>query len=112
MHAGLGQRVHLLGSRALTTGNDGARVTHPPTRWSRLSRDKSNHRLPELAGDERRRFLFGRAADLANHDDGLGVRIRVEEAKSVDEARADQRISANPDTGRLPHLLLRQLMDG
>ena len=61
--------------------------------------------------DERGGFLLGRAADLADHDHRFGVGIGREQPQRVDEAGADQRIAADADAGRLPHALLRQLVD-
>ena len=53
--------------------------------------------------DERRRLLLLLAADLADEDDRLGVRVLVEEVEHVDEVRADDRVAADPDAGRLAH---------
>ena len=50
--------------------------------------------------------------DFADHDDGVGVGIRREETQCVDVARANQRIAADADAGRLPHPLPGELMNG
>ena len=111
VHAGLGQRVHLLGRRALAAGDDRAGVAHAASRRRGLAGDEADHRLLELALDEGGGFLLGRAADLADHDDGFGVGVGREQRQRVDEARADQRVAADADAGRLAHALPRQLVD-
>jgi hypothetical protein len=52
---------------------------------------RSNTRLPPA--QRFRRF--------ADHDDGFSCRIGREQRQRVDEARADQRVAANPDARRL-----------
>ncbi len=48
-----------------------------------------------------RRGFFRAAADLADHDDGVRIRILIEEPNGIREAGADDRVAADPDTGRL-----------
>ena len=50
VHAGLGQRVHLLRRRALAAGDDRAGVAHAASRRRGLAGDEADHRLLELAG--------------------------------------------------------------
>ena len=52
--------------------------------------------LDEIGG-----VLLGRAADLADHDDGLGRRIAEEHLQHVDEFRALDRVAADADRGGL-----------
>ena len=54
--------------------------------------------------------FFGGAADLADHEDGLGVGVVVEEPERVDEAGADDRVAADADAGRLADAELRELV--
>src|SRR5579862_5105287 len=54
--------------------------------------------------------FFGVAANLANHDHGLGLRIAIEQVERVDEIRADNRIPADADGGRLSNAALGELM--
>ena len=56
-------------------------------------------------------FFFGAAADLADHDDGVGVGIVAEQLQRVDVRRADQRIAADADAGRLAQPEPRELVD-
>ena len=52
--------------------------------------------------DEGGGFFFGRAADLAHHQDRFGLRDRPRTAcKQIDERRADDRIAAQADARRL-----------
>src|SRR5881392_1476746 len=56
--------------------------------------------------------LLGVAADFADHNDGVGVRIIVEKLDGVQERGADDGITADADAGGLADAELRQLMDG
>ena len=56
------------------------------------------------------RFLFGRAADLAEHDHGLGLGVGLEQLEAVDEARAGNRVAADADARRDADALLGQLV--
>ena len=103
MHARFRQRVHLLRRRALPARDDGARVAHAASGRRGLPGDEADDRLLELLLDEGRRLLLRRAADLANHDHGVGVGVAGKQLQRIDEARADQRIAADADARRLPH---------
>ena len=50
-----------------------------------MSRDESDHRLLHMLFDVRRGGLFGIAADLADHDDGVRIGILIEEPDRIDE---------------------------
>src|SRR5881392_1090293 len=56
--------------------------------------------------------LLGVAADFADHNDGVGVRIIVEKLDGVEKRRADDGIAPDADAGGLADAELRQLMDG
>ena len=75
--------------------------------------DEADHRLLaaflRLAGEECRRFLLGRAADLADHDDRLRLRVGKEEIEYLDELGALHRIAADPDGRGLAEALVRGL---
>jgi hypothetical protein len=49
------------------------------------------------SSDELRRVLFGRAADLADHDDRLGGFVGQEQLEHVDELGALDRVAADAD---------------
>src|SRR5581483_2171741 len=57
-------------------------------------------------------LLLGRPADLADHDHGLGVRVGLEPAETVDEARARHRVAADAHAGGLTDARHRQLVEG
>src|SRR3546814_2799559 len=59
--------------------------------------------------EEIRRLLFGRAADLTDHDDTLGLGIGKEGIQAVDEVGAVHRVAADADAGRLPEARRRRL---
>ncbi len=42
------------------------------------------------------------AADLTDQDDGLGLRVGLEELQALEEAEAVHRVAAHADAGRLP----------
>jgi hypothetical protein len=109
---GLGQRLHLLGRRALTARDDGTRVSHSSPGRRGLAGDEAHHRLLELARDEGGRFLFGRPADLPDHDHGFRVVVGRKERQRVDEVGADEGVATDADARGLPHPLLGQLVDG
>jgi hypothetical protein len=48
-----------------------------------------------------RRSFLGVAADLADHDDALGLGVLQEQSEAVDEVGAVDRIAADADAGRL-----------
>ena len=51
--------------------------------------------------EERGAVLFGSPADLADHDDRLGLVVGEEHFEHFDKVRAVDRVAANPDAGRL-----------
>ena len=59
-----------------------------------------------LVGEELRGVLFGAAADLADHDDRLGLVVGEEHLEHVDELGALDRIAADADRGRLAETLV------
>ena len=81
----------LVGSGAGTAGDDGAGVTHAASGRRGLAGDESDDRLLHVLLDVCGRGLFGIAADFADHDDGVGIGIVIEEADGIDEVGADDR---------------------
>src|SRR6516225_97523 len=78
-------------------------MTHSPPRWGRAAGDKPDDRLfcPHCF-QKIGAVLLGAAADFADHDDCVGLVIGEKHLKDLDEARAVDRIAADPDTARLP----------
>src|SRR5690606_6813319 len=52
-----------------------------------------------------------RAADLADHNDRIRIRIVIEQLQNIDEFRALDRVAADADRGRLTDAAGRQLMN-
>src|SRR6185436_20291288 len=86
----------LLGGRSLSAGDDGARVTHAPPRGRGLTGNETDHRLLERRLDIRGGLLLGRAADFADHDDGLGIRVVGKQLQRVDVGGTDERVAPMP----------------
>ena len=94
VHAGGGQRRHLLGRRAFAAGDDRAGVAHAASGRRRLARDEADDRLLEVRLDPGGGLFLGAAADLADHDHGVGVRDR--RANSFSASMCDVPISGSP----------------
>src|SRR5262249_23755309 len=76
------------------------------------ARDVRDDRLADVVLDERGRGFFVAAADLADEDDALGLRIPLEELEHVDEIHAAHRIATNAHARALAELRVRGLEDG
>ncbi len=61
-----------------------------------LRRPRLASSIEELGG-----ILLGAAADLADHDDGLGRRVGKQHLQHIDELGALDRIAADADRGGL-----------
>ena len=57
-------------------------------------------------------FLFGRAANLADHDDTVRFRVIGKSLQAIDEVRAVEGVATYSYTGRLAETRDRRLMDG
>src|ERR1700733_5619462 len=88
-------------------------MAHAPPGRSRTAGDETNHRfLPatlSLVLEELRRVLLRRAADLANHHDGLGGLIGKEHLQHLDEVGAFDGIAADADRSGLAKTFLCSL---
>ena len=71
-----------------------------------------NHGFGHVFRDELGGFLFRSAADLADHDDGLGLRIVLEQTQAVDEIHPLDRVAADADAGALTQAHLGGLVNG
>src|SRR6266853_1471141 len=110
--AGGSHRGVLVLGCTLTAADDCACMTHAASRRSSLAGDETDDRLLHVGLDPFGGALFGAAADFADHNDGVGVRIIVEKLNGVEERGADNGIAADADASRLADAELRQLMDG
>src|ERR1700693_1201249 len=80
-------------------------MAHAPARRRGAAGDEADYRLLTpllgLVAQKLGGLLLGGAADLADHDDRLGLRIAEEELEHVDEFGALHRIAADADARRL-----------
>lgn len=83
------QRLCLITRRALATGNDRTRMTHPPTRRSGRTRNESNDRFRILSTlvvlfEVFRSFFFHGTTDFTDEDDTFRSGIVEEDFDDVD----------------------------
>jgi hypothetical protein len=92
-------------------------VAHRLALGSREARDVADDRLGHVVLDVGRGPLLGVAADLADHDDRLGLGVLLEGLEAVDVGGADDRVAADADAGgeaevpQLEHHLVGQVPD-
>ena len=87
-------------------------MAHAPSRRGGLAGDEADHGLLEFLLDVGRGFVLGRAADLADEDDGLGPGIVLEQPQKLDIFEPDDRVAPDADRGGLAQALLGHLLDG
>ena len=104
--------IHLGIRRIRLPGNNGAGMAHAASRGRRYARDKSDHRLAHVFLRPVRCIDFLRTADLANHDDGIGIRVLLESTQHGHKIGTVDRVTANTDRGRLSHSQRRHLLHG
>src|SRR5438552_13852544 len=98
--------------RALPAADDGSRMAHAASRRSGLPGDETDDRLLHVGLDPFRGALFGVAADFADQNNGVRVRIVVEKLDGVEKCRANDGIAADANARGLADAELRQLMHG
>ena len=90
-------------------------VAHAAARGRGAAGDEAGGGLPaallRLVLEELRGLLLGRAADLADHDDRLGLGVGEEPFQHVDVLRALDRVAADADAGRLAEAHVGGLLD-
>ena len=78
--------------------------------------DEADDRLAAANGvgvlEEISSILLGTAANLANHDDAVGVGVLGENLEAVDKVRAVEGVAANAHDERLAEACLGRLVDG
>ena len=93
--------------------DDRAGVAHPLALGRRPAGDERDLRdVGEVLGRPGRGLLLGRAADLADQHDRLGLGVRGEQLEDVEERRADDRVAADADAGRLAEAGVGHRLDG
>ena len=86
----------LLGLRgARRAGHDRAGVAHRLALGGGEAGDVADDRLGDVVLDVRRRALLGVAADLADHDDRVGLGVGLERREAVDVRGADDGVAAD-----------------
>lgn len=110
------QRVDLVLGTALAARNDGTSVAHATTRGRSETGDERDHRLgldalvvlQQVFGG----LLLSNSADLADHDDALGLGIAQEDLQAVDEVGAVEGVAADAHAQRLAQTDLGGLVHG
>src|SRR5690606_9495623 len=111
-HAGLLHRGELALRGARAARGDRAGVAHALALGRGRAGDEADHRLGHVLGDVLGRLFLGGAADLADHDDALGLLVRLEQLQAVDEVEAVDRVAADPDHGGLAEARVGGLLHG
>ena len=104
------ERRDFVRRRALAAGDDGTGMAHALARRRLTPCDEGGDGLVRhVLLDPLRRVLFGRAADLTDDEDGVGVGVVLKELERVDEVRALDGVAADADGGRLADACVREL---
>src|ERR1051326_337569 len=106
------KRLDFCRSRAFAAADDCARMAHATSGRSSRASDEARHRLFAILINPLGSFFFGRAADFADHNNTLRLRIGIEHFDDVQVRRAVHRIAANADAGGLTDASTRELSDG
>src|SRR5512133_1664846 len=109
--AALLQDRHLFGRGTLAAGDDRAGVTHALAGRGGDAGDVGCYRFGHVLFYEVSPFFLGGAADLADHDDCVGVGVGLEQAQDVQVVGAVDRVAADADAGGLAQAEAGQLPD-
>src|SRR3954468_19031184 len=91
-------------------GDDGTRIPHPPPLRRGLAGNEAYDRLRDPLADEGGRPLLVGAADLADHDNGVGIRIVLKGVETRDEIGANDRVSTDANAGALADTVSGELV--
>src|SRR5215217_511688 len=95
------ERLGLGGGGPRGSGDDRPRVAHGLAGRGGEARDVGEHGLGDVLTDVLGGLLLLVAADLAAHDDELGLIVLLEQRDDVDERRAHDRVAADADDRRV-----------
>src|SRR5690606_9411936 len=95
--------------RTFTTGNDRTGVAHAFAFGCGNASDETDYWFFHVVFDPACAHFFCVAADFANHDDCVCIRILIEHAQDVDVLQAGNRIATDTDHSRLPETEFSQL---
>ena len=100
---------NLFSSRALAAGNDGACMTHAFSWRCHASCDEACDRFLHVFMNPFGSFFFRIAADFADHEDCIRIRIFIIQLQSINEIRVLDRVTADADSTGLSDACIRQL---
>src|SRR5262249_15991450 len=110
--AGFFESGNFGGSRSLAAADDGSGVTHTAARRSGRAGDESGHGLLAVGTNPIPAFFLGRAADFANENHAVSLRVRVEQLDDIEMGGAIDRVATDADTGGLADTAASKLPDG
>ncbi len=87
-------------------------MAHAPAGRRGLAGDERRHRLGHVRFDELRGRLLRRAANFANQQHRLGLRVGFEKPQQIDLIGTDDRVAADAHGGGLAQAEARKLPDG
>ncbi len=106
------QGIHLRLRGVIRTADDGAGVTHTTSRRSSAPRDERHYWLVLHVGlNPTASVHLISAADLADHDDAIGVLVGGEHFQNVDEIQTLHRIATDTHAGGLTDAAFAGLPD-
>src|SRR5436190_21372254 len=101
MNAALIHDLHLGGGGVISSADNGASVSHTPTRGRSLTCNKSNNRFfVSILFDPAGGFSLHPTADLTNHQDAVSVLIVHEQFHSVSRTCTDDRVAPDAECRR------------
>src|SRR5690606_24810296 len=98
--------------RVGTTGDQGTGVTHAFSGRRCHTSDKANNGLGHIVFSPQSRVDFVWTADLANHDNGIGIRIVVEHLEHVDVLQTVDWVATDTDSRGLTQAQFGYLSNG
>src|SRR5210317_660380 len=111
-HASSIQGLELVFCRAFAARDNRAGVSHAFAGRRGNTGNVGNNRLRDITLYKLCRSLFVRAADFANHDDAVGLRICFEKLEAVDKVHAAHGVAADTDARGLAQAIRRRLVHG
>src|SRR4051812_22300287 len=111
-HAGFLEGADLGIGRVFGAADDGTGVAHAAPGGRGAPGDERGHGLLDVLADVAGGLDLVGAADLADHQDAVGLRVVLEEAEAVDVREAADRVAADTDAGGLGEAELAGLPDG
>lgn len=113
VHTSSGQSLELGSGSTLAARDDGAGMAHASAGRGRGTGDEGDDGLVGVTVGLQplSSILLGRATNLTNHDDTLGLGVIGESLQAVNEVGSVERITANADAGGLTQVDIGSLSD-